>query len=78
MTEYYSAKISAYMREDYEDDAVLRYMKEAKGTKLEDIKEYLELLNKMETKGTRVTIGASDQIYANKDMFDLIITDFIK
>ena len=78
MTEYYSAKISAYMREDYEDDAVLRYMKEAKGTKLEDITEYLELLNKMETKGTRVTIGASDQIYANKDMFDLIITDFIK
>ena len=78
MTDYFSGKISSYLCEDYEENAVLRYMKETKGVKLDDIKEFIELIKKIEKDGTKVTIGASDQIYANKDMFDLIITDFIK
>ena len=78
MTNYYSRKINAHMREDYEENPTLRYMKETKSVKLEDVKEFIELLKKLEKNGVNVTVGASEQIYANKDMFDLIITDLIK
>ena len=53
-------------------------MKQVKATKPEDAKEFACLLKMLETDGVKVTVGTAEQIYANKDYFDLIMTDFIK
>ena len=71
-------KISRYLSHDFEENRLLRYMKQVKATKPEDAKEFARLLKMLETDGVKVTVGTAEQIYANKDYFDLIMTDFIK
>ena len=71
-------KISRYLSHDYEENRLLRYMKQVKATKAEDALEFARLLKLLETDGVKVTVGTAEQIYANKDYFDLIMTDFIK
>ena len=56
----------------------LRYMREVKDTKLEDMIELKESYKKLVENGKRITIGNKDVIDANKDLFDEIIYDYIK
>ncbi|WP_027728971.1 insulinase family protein [Treponema sp. C6A8] len=73
-----SNKISSYLTNDFEDGKVLRMMKQVKSVKPEDIKEFAGYLELLKKNGVRVVAGSAEQIYANKDMFDLIITEFMK
>ena len=53
-------------------------MKELKSVRPEDKEEFVRYIQLLEKEGSMITVGGAEQIYANKDMFDLIITDFIK
>ena len=72
------SKISRYLSNDFEQNRTLRAMKQVKSAKPEDLKEFASYLEKLKDEGVRITVGNAEQIYANKEMFDLIITDFMK
>ena len=56
----------------------LRYMKEIKEMKLEDINDLASIYDKMVKEGFAVTVGGREAIEMNADLFDEIIYDYIK
>ena len=53
-------------------------MKQIKSAKPEDVEEFIRYLEVLKKDGVKITVGNAEQIYKNKDMFDIIITDFMK
>lgn len=78
LTSQLENKIYSHLIDDVEDNRDLRMMKELKSVSPQDKEEFSKLIKILENEGTIITVGGADQIYANKAMFDLIITDFIK
>ena len=71
-------KINKILYEDFEENQNLRHMHQVKSVTVKDIEEFTKYLTSLNKKGLRVTVGGAEQIYANNELFDLIITDFIK
>lgn len=73
-----NSKINRMLQNDYEEHRKLRLMKEIKSFSKEDFESMLTLTKKLNKNGVKVTVGGAEQINENKEMFDLIITDFIE
>ncbi len=78
LTSQLETKIYSHLIDYVEDNKTLRLMKELKSVRPEDKEEFVRYIQLLEKEGSMITVGGAEQIYANKDMFDLIITDFIK
>lgn len=64
--------------DDTRPNRFVRYMKEIKDMKLEDINELATIYDKIVKEGVRVTVGGREEIEMNADLFDDIIYDYIK
>ena len=59
-------------------DRYVRYMKEIKDMKLEDLPELYKLIDKLIAEGKYLTVGNREQIDKNAEMFDEIIYEYVE
>ncbi|MBQ7743242.1 MAG: hypothetical protein IJT67_00415 [Lachnospiraceae bacterium] len=58
-------------------ERLLRYMRDIKEARIDDMKELKELYIEMLTKGYKISAGNNELITKNSDLFDEIIYDYI-